>query len=191
VKPRATCAAPNKANLAQDEGYLKDTLEAAIAPALLDYQGRIVLASTPNGLEGAFWEGANTPEKGYAVHRAPTAANPHLPADEIAYLRSTIRPEVGSQELDALFVDVAGSAIFPLHTLLIDGESHPDDGWTCDYVGVTIDSNSGKGGPDRDGVAAVIYGITLPQRIYGSLEGARVVLLDWDTVSLAQGGVGP
>ena len=42
-----------------DQDYLKDTLEAAIAPATLDYQGKIVLASTPNGLSGAFWEAAN------------------------------------------------------------------------------------------------------------------------------------
>jgi hypothetical protein len=33
---------------AHDEGYLKDTLEAAIAPATLDYKGKIVLASTPS-----------------------------------------------------------------------------------------------------------------------------------------------
>jgi hypothetical protein len=176
---------------AHDEGYLKSTLEAAITPALLDFKGKVVLASTPNGLEGAFWEAANMPERGYVVHHAPTSANPHLPPDEIAYLRSTLRPEIASQELDALFVDTGGATIFPLHTLLIDGEPHPDEGWACDYVGLTIDSNSGKGGPDRDGCAAVVYGITLPMRMHGSLEGARVVLLDWDIVSLAQGGVAP
>jgi hypothetical protein len=49
-----------------------------------------------------------------------------LAAEEIAYLRSMMRPEVASQELNALFVDVGGATIFPLHTLLIDGEPHPD-----------------------------------------------------------------
>jgi hypothetical protein len=136
---------------AHDEGYLKSTLEAAITPALLDFKGKVVLASTPNGLEGAFWEAANMPERGYVVHHAPTSANPHLPPDEIAYLRSTLRPEIASQELDALFVDTGGATIFPLHTLLIDGEPHPDDGFACDYVGVAIDSNSGKGGPIATG----------------------------------------
>jgi hypothetical protein len=173
---------------AHDEGYLKDTLEAAIAPATIDYRGKIVLASTPNGLDGAFWEAANMAERSYAVHHAPTAANPHLPADEIAYLRSTLRPEIASQELDALFVDTGGATIFPLVNLLVDGEPHPDDSWTCDYLGLAIDSNSGKGGPDRDGCAAVVFGLTLPG---GSLEGARVVLLDWDIQCLAQGGVSP
>jgi hypothetical protein len=78
---------------AHDGGYLAATLEAAIAPATLDYKGKIVLSSTPNGLEGPFWEAANQPERGLCR------------ADEIAYLRSTLRAEVASQELDALFVD--------------------------------------------------------------------------------------
>jgi hypothetical protein len=175
---------------AHDEGYLKDTLEAAIMPATLDYKGNVVLASTPNGLEGAFWEAANMPERGYVVHHAPTSANPHLPPDEIAYLRSTLRPEIASQELDALFVDTGGATIFPLHALLIDGEPHRDD-FQCDYLGLAIDSNSGKGGPDRDGCAAVIFALTMPSVMQGSVAGARVVLLDWDIQSLAQGGVAP
>jgi hypothetical protein len=110
-----------------ENDYLSGTLEAAIAPATIDHAGKIVLASTPNGLSGAFWECANTPERGYVVHHAPTSANPHLPPDEIAYLRSTLRPEIASQELDALFVDTGGATIFPLHALLIDGEPHSDD----------------------------------------------------------------
>jgi hypothetical protein len=175
---------------AHDEGYLKNTLEAAITPALLDYKGKVVLASTPNGLEGAFWEAANMPERGYVVHHAPTSANPHLPPDEIAYLRSTLRPEIASQELDALFVDTGGATIFPLHALLIDGEPHPND-FQCDYLGLAIDSNSGKGGPDRDGCAAVIFALTLPELLQRSVAGAHVVILDWDIRSLAQGGVAP
>jgi hypothetical protein len=119
-----------------------------------------------------------------------------LPAEEIAYLRSTLRAEIASQELDAVFLDTGGASIFPLHALLIaspsgEPEPHPDDGWTCDYVGVCIDSNSGKGGPDRDGCAAVIFAVTLPKLRQGvaSLEGAGVVLLDWDIVSLSQGHI--
>jgi hypothetical protein len=175
---------------AHDEGYLKSTLEAAITPALLDFKGKVVLASTPNGLEGAFWEAANVPERGYVVHHAPTSANPHLPSDEIAFLRSTLRPEVASQELDALFVDTGGATIFPLHALLIDGEPHTDD-FQCEYVGLAINSNSGKGGPDRDGAAAVIFALTLPNILREPLAGARVVIVDWDIQSLAQGSVVP
>jgi hypothetical protein len=86
---------------AHDEGYLGGTLGAALMPALIDYEGKIVLASTPNGLEGAFWEAATLPERGYVVYHAPTSANPLWPADEIAFQRSTMRPEEASQELDA------------------------------------------------------------------------------------------
>jgi hypothetical protein len=74
-----------------------------------------------------------------------------LLAGAAAHLRSTLRPEIASQELDALFVDTGGATIFPLHALLLDGKPHPDDGFVCDYVGLAVDSNSGKGGPDRDG----------------------------------------
>ena len=98
------------------------------------------------------------------------------------------RPEVALQELDAQFVDTGGATIFPLAALLIDGEPHPDD-FPCQMIGLAIDSNSGKGGPDRDGCAAVIFGVTMPGFWRGSLEGARLVLLDWDIQSLAQGGV--
>jgi hypothetical protein len=177
---------------AHDENdYLRGTLEAALAPATLDYAGKIVLASTPAGLRGAFWECATMPEKGYAVHHAPTSANPHLPASEIVYLRTTLRPEIASQELDAVFLDTAGSSIFPLHLLLEDGQPHADEGFVVDYVGLTIDSNSGKGGPDRDGCAACVFALSLPgvSEQQPRLDLFRVVLLDWDVVSLTQGHV--
>jgi hypothetical protein len=174
---------------AHDGGYLKGTLEAAITPATLDYKGKIVLASTPNGLEGAFWEAANLPERRYVTHHAPTSANPCWLPEDIAEMRATMPPELASQEFDALFVDVGGATIFPLANLLIDGEPHADDGFVCEHVGLAIDSNSGKGGPDRDGVAGVIFAAVFPKRADNSLEGARVVIVDWDIQSLAQGGV--
>jgi hypothetical protein len=37
----------------------------------------------------------------------------------------------------------------------------------------------------------VIFAVTLPNVLQGSLADARVILLDWDIQSLAQGGVGP
>ena len=177
---------------AHDEGYLTDAFPAAIAPTLLDYAGSVVEASTPNGVEPTnhFWQAAHLGELGFVLHHAPTSANPHLPAEEIVSLRSTMRPEIASQELDAEFVDMAGSTIFPLSALLIDGEPHPDD-FMCQAIGLAINSNSGKGGPERDGCAGVIFGVTLPLLSRGKLEGARCVLLDWDIQSLAQGGIVP
>jgi hypothetical protein len=174
---------------------LVDTFDAAIVPSTIDFRGSIVEASTPNGIadDNHFWRVCNQPELGFVEFHARTVDNPHLPVDEVEALRKTMRPEVAAQELDAEFVDLAGVTIFPLASLLVDGEPHPDDGFTVDYVGLTIDSNSGKGGPDKDGVAAVVFAVTLPmvRRGIASVEGARVVLLDWSIESLAQGGVAP
>ena len=174
---------------AHDEGRLAESFPASIAPALLDFNGSVVTASTPNGLEGWFHDIVHDPRHGFAVFHAPTADNPHLPIEAIAELRASLpRPEVASQELDALFVDTGGATIFPLALLLENGEPHPDD-FPCQMIGLAIDSNSGKGGPDRDGCAAVIFALTMPGLARGSFDCARVVLLGWDVQSLAQGGV--
>jgi hypothetical protein len=176
---------------AHDEGRLADSFPASIAPALLDFNGSVVTASTPNGLDGWFHDIVHDQRHGFAVFHAPTGANPFLPVEAIAALRAELpRPEVALQELDAQFVDTGGATIFPLAALLIDGEPHPDD-FPCQAIGLAIDSNSGKGGPDRDGCAAVIFALIMPSIARGSFEGARVVLLDWDIQSLAQGGVAP
>jgi hypothetical protein len=53
---------------------------------------------------------------------------------------------------------------------------------------VDPDSNSGKGGPDRDGCAVVIFALTPPNLMQGSVAGAHAVIVDWDIQSLVQGG---
>ena len=87
---------------AHDEGRLVDSFPASIAPALLDFNGSVVTASTPNGLEGWFHDIVHDQRHGFVVFHAPTSANPHLSAEAIAELRATLpRPEVALQELDA------------------------------------------------------------------------------------------
>ena len=176
---------------AHDEGYLTDTFPSAIAPTLIDYAGAIVEASTPNGVEPTnhFWQCAHLAELGFVVHHAPTSANPHLPAEEIRALRATMRPEIASQELDALFVSLEGMSIFPLASLLEDGEPVPDDG-PIDTIGVAIDSAAGEGGFEHDGTAAIVYGMRQPRVAPGGFEGGQVVILDWDIRSLALGAAG-
>jgi len=171
---------------AHDEDRLATSFATSIAPALLDYDGSVVAASTPNGLTGWFYDIVHEPRHKFTTYHAPITANPFLSVEGIAELRSTMRTEEAAQELDALFIDMAGATLFPLGDLLIDGQPHPDDGFQCHAIGVAIDSNSGKGGPDRDGVAAVIFALTMPG---GKIENARVVLLDWSIESLAQGGI--
>jgi len=124
---------------AHDEGRLADSFPASIAPALLDFNGSVVTASTPNGLDGWFHDIVHDQRHGFAVFHAPTGANPFLPVEAIAALRAELpRPEVALQELDAQFVDTGGATIFPLAALLIDGEPHPDD-FPCQAIGLAID----------------------------------------------------
>jgi hypothetical protein len=176
---------------AHDEGYLTNAFPAAIAPTLIDYAGAIIEASTPNGVEPTnhFWQAAHLPELGFAVHHAPTSANPHLPPGEIAALRATMRPEIANQELDALFVSLEGMSIFPLASLLENGEPVPDDG-PIDTIGVTINSAAGEAGFEHDGTAAIIYGMRQPRIAPGGFDGGSVVILDWDIRSLALGAAG-
>jgi hypothetical protein len=69
---------------AHDEGRLTDSFPASIAPALLDFNGAVVTASTPNGLDGWFHDIVHDQRHGFAAFHAPTSANPHLPVEAIA-----------------------------------------------------------------------------------------------------------
>ncbi len=177
---------------AHDEGYLTEAFSAAIAPTLLDYAGSIIEASTPAGVEPTnhFWQAANLTELGFATFHAPTSANPHLPPEEIPRLRATMPAALASQELDALFVDLGGVAIFPLAALLKGGQPVADDA-PIDVIGMTIDSGAGDPATvDHDGTAAVIFGMRQPRVAQDGFEGGEVVILDWDIRSLALGGAG-
>ena len=173
---------------AHDEGYLTDSFQTGITPTLLDYAGSVVEASTPNGVspENHFWRVAHLIEMGFVVHHAPTSANPHLPVEEIAALRATMRAEEAAQELDALFVYMAGVSIFPLAALLENGQPLADDR-QMDTIGVAIDSAAGETGFDHDGTAAIIYALRNP-RVAG--EAYAMTILDWDVRSLALGAAG-
>ena len=86
-----------------------------------------------------------------------------------------------------MFVSLEGMSIFPLASLLVDGQPVPDNE-PIDTIGVTIDSAAGEGGIEHDGTAAVIYGMRHPRIGQGGFEGGQVVILDWDIRSLALGG---
>ena len=135
---------------AHDEGYLSTSFSAAIAPTLLDYAGSVVEASTPAGVEPTnhFWQAAHLAELGLKIFHAPTSANPFLPVEEIASLRATMPAALASQEIDALFVDLGGVAIFPLSALLKDGQPVADDG-PIDTIGMTIELGRWRSGDGR------------------------------------------
>jgi hypothetical protein len=172
-----------------DEDRLKDVFPSAILPSTIDRRGSIVEASTPNGLEGHFWEICNVRETGFVMHHAPTRANPHLPADEVDALEKTMRPEVAAQELWAQFVDLSGASIVPLANLLEKGDPVELEPGRYDYIGCAIDAGAG----DRDGkeigdaTAAVIWALEMPRDLTGDWSAARLTILDWDIRSLALG----
>ena len=80
---------------------------------------------------------------------------------------------------------MAGATIFPIGALPRRRRAAPD-GFQCNIVGLAIDSNSGKGGPEFDGCAGVIFAFTMAGA--EACENSRCVILDWDIQSLAQGG---
>ena len=63
--------------------------ETSIAPTLLDFRGRALALSTPNGdnEENFFWRMCHDPKLGFVEYHAPSWTNPYLPSDEIERLR--------------------------------------------------------------------------------------------------------
>ena len=177
---------------AHDEGYLKDAFPAAIAPTLLDYAGSIVEASTPNGVspDNHFWQAAHLAELGFVMHHAPTSANPHLPPEEIAALRATMRPEIASQELDALFVAPRGherssrsrACSRTASRSPTTGRSTPS---ASRSTAPPARPESSTTAPRQSSTACVSRASA-----HGGFDGGEVVILDWDIRALALGSAG-
>ena len=151
--------------------------QTAIKPALLDYQGSCMVASTPNGVEpdNFFWQVCNDPEHGFTTYHAPTHTNPYLPAEELAKLEKENHPLVFRQEYLAEFVDWSGEAFFSLNKLLVDGSpvNYPDK---CDGIFAVIDT-AVKGGKDNDGTAVIYCAIN-------KFHGHPLIVLDWDIIQV-------
>lgn len=150
--------------------------ETAIKPALLDYRGSALVASTPNGSDSQnfFWRLCNEPEHGFTEFHAPTHTNPFLPVDELALLQEQNHPMVFRQEYLAEFVDWSGSQFFETERCLVDGEA-VEFPTHIDAVFATIDTAT-KTGKDHDGTAVMFWGFNRSTR--------KVYLLDWDLVQI-------
>ena len=151
--------------------------QTAIKPALLDYQGSCMVASTPNGVDADnfFWQVCNQPEHGFTEYHAPTHTNPFLPVDELEKLERENHPLVFRQEYMAEFVDWSGEAFFSLDKMLVDGQpmAMPTK---VDGVFAVIDT-AVKGGVEHDGTAVVYCAIN---KFYGQ----PLIILDWDIVQM-------
>ena len=153
--------------------------QTAIKPALLDYQGSCITASTPNGIDSDnfFWQICNQPEHGFTEYHAPTFTNPFLPKEELEKLERENHPMVFKQEYLAEFVDWSGEAFFSLDKLLVDNKPvvYPSK---CDGVYAVIDT-AVKGGKENDGTAIVYVAVDrYTQNPY------NLILLDWDIVQI-------
>lgn len=90
---------------------LQEAWESVIRPTLIDFKGDAWFKSTPRGLNYFYrlWrlgQDANEPE--WRSWQMPTAANPHIPADEIEAMRRTLPERVFAQEVLAQFLDDGG-----------------------------------------------------------------------------------
>lgn len=94
---------------------------AAIRPTLADLRGDAWFLSTPRGKQ-AFYElfqrAASDPE--WAAVQQPTSANPYIAADEIAAMRRELPAHIAAQEIDAQFIDAAGSLFRREHLRIVD-----------------------------------------------------------------------
>jgi hypothetical protein len=154
---------------------LRETVEQAIMPTLLDRNGTITLAGTPKGVDpdNYFYTVCQDKTLGYKEFHAPTAANPTLDASAVAALPHRYPPLVYQQEYLAEFVDWGGVAFFSREKLLCEGQPVPyPDG--CDTVFAVIDSAT-KTGKTNDGTA-VLY---VAYRAH-PIGGPKLILLDWD-----------
>lgn len=152
--------------------------QTAIKPALLDYVGEAVVASTPNGTDpdNFFYEVCNNPEHGFVEYHAPTHSNPFLPLEELAKLENENHPLVYKQEYLAEFVDWSGIQFFNIHDML-ENERPVEVPGKIDAVFAVLDTAS-KTGKKHDGTAISYYGIS-------KYIGRPVLLLDWDILQIS------
>lgn len=165
-----------------DEGSLvkkglREIIEQAIAPTLIDYNGSMVMGGTPKGIddENFFYVACTNKALGWVEYHAPTAANPMLHKEAVANLKSELPPLVYQQEILAEFVDWSGTAFFALDSLLVEGKPvEPVQGSTVVYA--VIDT-AVKGGREHDGTAVTYFALS-------KYHGIPLVILDWDIVQI-------
>jgi hypothetical protein len=105
----------------------KNVWETVVRPTLIDREGQALMISTPRGRNWFYYlwlRGQKTEDKSYMSWRFPTAANPHLPAAEIAEMKSSMPLITFEQEVLAEFISSAG-AVFRFNEKIILTEVKP------------------------------------------------------------------
>jgi hypothetical protein len=164
---------------------LADIYSAAITPTPLDYEGRVVVASTPNGIDPGnfFWRVNNQAALGFlpGVFHAPSHRNPMLPRAELTRLEKQHPPLVYRQEFLAEFVDLSGTALFSIAACLREDGRPFDVPDILDTVFAVIDSGI-KGGREHDATAAVYFGINL-------YTDPGLYVLGWEAVEVGANSI--
>ena len=160
---------------------LAEVYQSAIAPTLLDFKGRAIVASTPHGIQpdNFFYMACTQEEFGFlaGLYHAPSHKNPYLPRDELERLRQVHHPLIFRQEFEAEFVDLSGFGLLLVERMLQpDGLPWPMPA-ALDYVFAAIDSGV-KGGVEHDASAVVFFGVQ------GWGERRYLYILDWEAVEL-------
>lgn len=164
------------------EKDLRETVEQAIMPTLLDRAGTLIVAGTPKGINVSnyFYVACTDKTLGFTEHYAPTRDNPTLDPQGVATLQEKYPPLVYQQEFLAEFVDWGGEAFFPLDKLLYGGAAiaYPA---MCDAVFAVIDTAT-KTGKENDGtgVSYWAYARPAPGQDHAPVGGPPLILLDWD-----------
>jgi hypothetical protein len=164
-------------------GQMINIWKKSIAPTMLTRpNSEAWVFSTPNGndTQNFFWkichyEGTDSGLPQFTEHYAPTSTNPYIGADEIEKDRLTFHPKVFDQEYLAQWIDWGGDAFFTRDKLLVDGKPVPYPA-ICDSVFAVIDT-AVKDRSEHDGTAVSYF--SLSEHI-----GHRMVLLDWDIISI-------
>lgn len=157
---------------------LEEIWPRAIKPTLVDYRGRAWVFSTPDGIndQNFFYAICNDPSHGFHEHHAPSASNPHLPADELAEMEKNTDPRVWQQEFLAEFIDWSKDAFLDIEKLLVDGKpvAMPT---TCDMIFAVADTAL-KGGTENDGTGFVYFAY---EQTYSE---PRLTIIDWDITQI-------
>ncbi len=156
---------------------LAEVYQSAIAPTLLDFKGRAIVASTPHGIEpdNFFYQVCTQEEFGFVA--GPSHKNPFLPRDELERLKRVHHPLIYRQEFEAEFVDLSGVGLFMVERMLQPDGTPWNMPAALNYVFAVVDSGV-KGGVEHDASAAVFFGVQ------GWGERRTLYILDWEAVEL-------
>lgn len=86
---------------------LVDMFNLVIRPTLIDLRGEADIGGTPKGLNG-FWQLYRMEDPDWMRWHYPSAANPHLPPEELEAMKSGLPERAYRQEIEAEFIEDGG-----------------------------------------------------------------------------------